>query len=550
MRTIYFCILTVFLSSLLLGPVSSEQQVPSRPVVVVDDTTSHQMRMEDEDEATVEESFTLAPSCERILSVLSDQMVMGTSNKDESTTMMLALHHNGNPDPCHVSTFSLERLREAVALFPQPDDLRDCNLSKYQVEAILTVWMQLQIQKANGGSECTREPRPKDKQASSSSVMSFLDYCDPGPDYTVIQHDHDMLVRLPSSNTLPCRFFTREGVRITSLFDVKDLFNQVKGKGSLSQSNEDSSCQQDGETCEQAALHLYAVPAGRVFMFGTSHVGEKFYLEHVKDSVGNSLIIETLSVNPRVFDIHNFFSPKEANALVERALSEKSETHKLHRSTTGTVGKSVINKRTSENAWDTSSPVAQKIKKRCFAALGIDEYQEGMSDGLQILRYNMTTAYNSHMDYFDNPESVPYDYDSSGTGGNRFATILLYFTDLPENGGGETAFTSAPLSPKVDFKQALKDFRATPESKTLSEGSWEEQMTVRCRSNLNVKPRLARAVLFYSQYPDGREDHLSLHGGCPVLNGTKWAANLWVVSVLCCYAVVVLCFLIVGSHIL
>jgi hypothetical protein len=26
----------------------------------------------------------------------------------------------------------------------------------------------------------------------------------------------------------------------------------------------------------------------------------------------------------------------------------------------------------------------------------------------------------------------------------------------------------------------------------------------------------------------GRVDEMSMHGGCPVLSGTKWAANLWV----------------------
>jgi hypothetical protein len=26
----------------------------------------------------------------------------------------------------------------------------------------------------------------------------------------------------------------------------------------------------------------------------------------------------------------------------------------------------------------------------------------------------------------------------------------------------------------------------------------------------------------------GRVDEMSMHGGCPVLEGTKWAANLWV----------------------
>lgn len=43
-----------------------------------------------------------------------------------------------------------------------------------------------------------------------------------------------------------------------------------------------------------------------------------------------------------------------------------------------------------------------------------------------------------------------------------------------------------------------------------------------------VKPLKAEAVLFYSQHPNGQVDLSSLHGGCPVLQGTKWAANLWV----------------------
>jgi len=35
---------------------------------------------------------------------------------------------------------------------------------------------------------------------------------------------------------------------------------------------------------------------------------------------------------------------------------------------------------------------------------------------------------------------LKHDYDSGGTGGNRFATILLYMSDLGEDDGGETVF--------------------------------------------------------------------------------------------------------------
>jgi prolyl 4-hydroxylase len=43
-----------------------------------------------------------------------------------------------------------------------------------------------------------------------------------------------------------------------------------------------------------------------------------------------------------------------------------------------------------------------------------------------------------------------------------------------------------------------------------------------------VKPEKGKVIIFYSMRPDGQTDGYSLHGACPVLNGTKWAANKWV----------------------
>ena len=41
------------------------------------------------------------------------------------------------------------------------------------------------------------------------------------------------------------------------------------------------------------------------------------------------------------------------------------------------------------------------LYRRCFDALGFDEYIESHSDGLQILRYNVSKAYNSHLDWIE-----------------------------------------------------------------------------------------------------------------------------------------------------
>lgn len=78
--------------------------------------------------------------------------------------------------------------------------------------------------------------------------------------------------------------------------------------------------------------------------------------------------------------------------------------------------------------------------------------------------------------------------------------------------------------------QALEALKASGDADTLKEGSWEMKMAAECRTRLAVRPRAGRSVLFYSQYPDGRQDPDSKHGGCPVLtkDKSKWAANLWV----------------------
>jgi len=189
-------------------------------------------------------------------------------------------------------------------------------------------------------------------------------------------------------------------------------------------------------------IHLYAVPAGRVFMFAPVFVGEIFHLDHVTGSSNKHIYLEVISLEPRVFDIFNFFNREESKDLVNRAMAEKSKSHRIKRSTTGASTNSVNSRRTSESGFDTSGKTAIKIKQRCFEALGFDEYIESHSDGLQILRYNVSKAYNSHLDFIeDNSGQLKHDYESAGTGGNRFATVLLYMSG--DHDGGETVFPRA-----------------------------------------------------------------------------------------------------------
>lgn len=50
------------------------------------------------------------------------------------------------------------------------------------------------------------------------------------------------------------------------------------------------------------------------------------------------------------------------------------------------------------------------------------------------------------------------------------------------------------------------------------------------RGHVSIKPKANDALLFYSYFVNGTMDLSSLHAGCPVVKGIKWAAPVWVHS--------------------
>lgn len=100
----------------------------------------------------------------------------------------------------------------------------------------------------------------------------------------------------------------------------------------------------------------------------------------------------------------------------------------------------------------------------------------------------------AHKDYLKNDSGENYDYDSSKVGGNRYATILLYMSEV--EAGGETVFEKAwpPSSTETDkkrpIKETIRELRDSGQIDLLTEGSWEESLSaVRCLFRL--RPHLS-----------------------------------------------------------
>lgn len=268
----------------------------------------------------------------------------------EFQNVSFVVHRNGDPTSCGKMDMgenfvaqlkkNYEALENGVCL---PD------LNKYQVEALVTKTFQDVL--ANNGCHSVEKYGKKAK--------GFLGFCDNGKAHTPILLDHNDLVPVTSNRgetSLPCRFHSREGLRVTRLDELTEMAKKPCGSDENS-----ANCHVVNDGLKE--IHLYAVPAGRVFMFAPSHVGEIFYLPHVNGALNKPIYLEVLNLEPRVFDVFNFFSREESKELVDRAIAETKESHRIKRSTTGAQSKSVNSRRTSESGFDTHGKTAVKVKK-------------------------------------------------------------------------------------------------------------------------------------------------------------------------------------------
>jgi prolyl 4-hydroxylase len=228
--------------------------------------------------------------------------------------------------------------------------------------------------------------------------------------------------------------------------------------------------------------------------------------EYRTDSPYLNMTLEVLSCRPRAFEIQNFLSEAEIQHILHLA-----NVFDLRLSTT--AGSSDYNEpqdnrktRTSYNTWVDrgNDPIIDAIYRRAADLMRIDEallrhrddkyddisgtHSAGtLAEALQLVHYDVGQEYTAHHD-FGYPD-VKGDVQP-----HRFATLLLYLNEGME--GGETEFPR-----------------------------WVNPHT---SDGLKAVPKVGKAVLFYSQLPDGNMDDLSQHSANPVRKGEKFLINLWV----------------------
>eukprot|EP00937_MAST-01D_sp_MAST-1D-sp2_P005700 g5700.t1 len=198
---------------------------------------------------------------------------------------------------------------------------------------------------------------------------------------------------------------------------------------------------------------------------------------------------ETLSLQPALFAVRDFISSAECKTIIAEAAPRVADSGV--ELTDRDQGKAAEEWRTSQQAWlksggDYGSETAERLDLRIENMTGVPRSH---SEDLQVLRYRKGQFYDHHHDAFDPAEyasmAAEYEYGHK----NRLLTVFWYLTDVEE--GGHTAFPRAGGLPPP-------------------------------RTNKGCDQRHWDSLL-----PNGDLDQYSLHGGCPVIKGTKWSANKW-----------------------
>ncbi|XP_059097153.1 prolyl 4-hydroxylase subunit alpha-2-like isoform X1 [Tigriopus californicus] len=135
------------------------------------------------------------------------------------------------------------------------------------------------------------------------------------------------------------------------------------------------------------------------------------------------------------------------------------------------------------------------VARRIKYATGLETERPFSGESFQIANYGLGGQYQIHLDglgFFDgqiNPHREKTQFKHNNAVGDRLATFMAYLTDV--EAGGHTVF---PLL------------------------------------GVSAKPEKGSAIFWINLHTTGKRDELTIHGGCPVLVGSKWITNKWIYS--------------------
>ena len=186
-----------------------------------------------------------------------------------------------------------------------------------------------------------------------------------------------------------------------------------------------------------------------------------------------------LNKTPYIVVFDNFLTDQEISALKKVASTKFRQAL-----VSGAKGGIQSKGRTGQNCWipHRETPVIKKMCQRASELVGLPLNQ---AESLQMIHYGKSQEYKAHYDAWD--PDTERGQRCMAKGGQRLVTCLFYLNDVAEGGG--TGF------PKLD---------------------------------LEIDAKRGRMVMFYNCIPYSTPRHPdSLHGGLPVVDGEKWACNLW-----------------------
>ena len=190
--------------------------------------------------------------------------------------------------------------------------------------------------------------------------------------------------------------------------------------------------------------------------------------------------MEIINDSPKVYTIDNYLSDEECEHFINI-----SRNHIKQALVSGDKEGFVSNGRSGKNHWlqHNRDNITKKIGEKIAEQVGIPLEN---AEAYQVIYYDKSEEYRQHYDgwLFDGSEKSRRNMKY---GGQRIKTALVYLNDVDEGGG--TKFT---------------------------------------KLNLEVNAKKGKLLVFENVYSGTNKRHeLSEHAGMPVIQGKKWAFNLW-----------------------